>query len=144
MQLFTVLLSSIACLALAAPQPLGPGTLAYFNFLGQRFQMLQEKIPKKSENQAPIASCNNFALSTAQFPSLPSGLPAPSGTPYHVAIGRGSQVRTHQSTPPIARWTEQLTLARTILAQRTVQTPLPFQSRLAPLQASSTSHAEQP
>jgi len=103
MQLSIILLSSIACLATAAPHPLGPGTLAYFNLLGQRFEMLRGRILSASQDQDqdPIGSCNNFALSTAQFPSLPSGLPEPSGTPYHIAIGRGTQVRTHQSIPPM-------------------------------------------
>lgn len=98
MQLLIAVLLSIQCLATAAPHQMGPGTLAYFNLLGQRFEMLQGRIPGKSEGEKegkPFASCNDFDLSTAQFPSLPSGLPAPSGTPYHVAIGRGTQVRSH-------------------------------------------------
>jgi len=102
MQLLLVLLSSIACLATAAPHPLGPGTLAYFALLGQRYDVIKEKLAKPSGDQEPLASCNNFALATAQFPPLPSGLPQPSGTPYHVAIGRGTQVRTHQLVPPMS------------------------------------------
>lgn len=92
MQPCVVLLASIACLASATPHPLGPGTLAYFKLLGQRYEKLQGRIPKKYRGQDNVASCNDFDLSTAEFPSLPEGLPAPSGTPYHVAIGRGTQV----------------------------------------------------
>lgn len=147
MQLQLLLLAALSTLASSAPRPwrFQPWDPATREFLGAggidgRRRMIEKEMPH-------IQSCNNFDVSTAQMPPLPSALPPPSAglKPFHVGLGRGTQVS--QPLPsifvrPIARL---LTTNRRIIPVKpttSIPPPSPYQS--APSPPSSISPATPP
>ena len=127
MQIQLLLLTALASLALSAPhrpwrfEPLEPATREFISGIEGRRQTIQEEIP-----HAP--NCNNYDISNAQMPPLPSGLPPPSAglIPYHVTIGRGTQVRKLLFSALLNATSHRLmTYYRTIPAKPSIPTPRP-------------------
>lgn len=89
-QLHILLLSSFACLAASAPSRFGPATRAYFHSVSDRYENL-----RKTQSQRSMPSCDNYILSQSMSNMNYGALPPPADglVPYHVAIGRGTQVR---------------------------------------------------
>ncbi|KAK4696475.1 hypothetical protein P7C71_g1451, partial [Lecanoromycetidae sp. Uapishka_2] len=100
MQLQLLLLAALSSLASSAPYPwrFQPWDPATRQFLGAggidgRRRVIQEEMPH-------VQSCDNYDISTAQMPPLPSALPPPTTglKPFQVALGRGTQNYTCQAS----------------------------------------------
>lgn len=127
MQFQLLLLTALASLASSVPhrpwrfEPLEPATRKFISGIEGRRQTIQEEMPH-------VPNCNNYDISNAQMSPLPSEIPPPSVglTPYHVTIGRGTQVSKLLFSALLNATTRRLmTNYRIIPAKPSIPTPRP-------------------